>query len=86
MDIDEEWVIKIQMQKFQWHNSEWLASITQATNDDGYEESAVIYANPKGVEAAAMRGRMEEYHERDYQDSSEEEDERMFQQTLKNTL
>jgi hypothetical protein len=88
VDIDEEWVKKIQMQKFQWHNSEWLASITQATSDnaEGYEESAVIYANPKGVEAAAQRERMEEY--REYEDSSEDssEDDRMFQQTLKNTL
>jgi hypothetical protein len=85
VDIDEEWVVKIQMQKFQWHNSEWLGSITEGEAGEGYEESAVIYANRKGIEAARQRGReaSEEYH--DYADSSDE-DERMFQQTMQNSI
>lgn len=81
VDIDEEWVKKIQMQKFQWHNSEWLSSMQERHDHDGFEESAVIYANRKGVESAG-HGARDDY----YDDEDSDEEERMFQQMLKNQL
>lgn len=80
MDIDEEWVKKIQMQKFQWHNSEWLNQTHSHEDTGSYEESAVIYANRKGIEAAAARTGMDDYY-----DESEDED-LGFRQTLMNTI
>ncbi|KAJ3201946.1 Kinesin-associated protein 3 [Clydaea vesicula] len=55
IEIDESWVKKIKLQKFQWHNAEWLASMSEATSqqaieDDhpgSYEESALLYSNKK---------------------------------------
>ncbi|KAJ3293590.1 Kinesin-associated protein 3 [Borealophlyctis nickersoniae] len=51
-EIDEEWVKKIRQQKFQWHNSEWLQLITQASlhGSEGFEESATLYSTHKLID------------------------------------
>ncbi len=40
MEIDDDWVNKIKLQKFQWHNQEWLDLMAQTThgNNDQYED------------------------------------------------
>ncbi|KAJ3038924.1 Kinesin-associated protein 3, partial [Rhizophlyctis rosea] len=70
-EIDEDWVKSIRLQKFQWHNSEWLALITQASQSNGaaFEEESTLYSKHKLVgEGMRRRGGITGY-------SSEEEDE-----------
>ncbi|KAJ3186592.1 hypothetical protein HDU85_007412 [Gaertneriomyces sp. JEL0708] len=37
-ETSEEWALQIKQQKFQWHNSEWLQCMAQATEDDQEED------------------------------------------------
>ncbi|RKO93016.1 kinesin-associated protein-domain-containing protein, partial [Blyttiomyces helicus] len=63
-EIDDEWVKKIRQQKFQWHNSEWLQLIMQASSHGAnehlaYEESAVLYSSkpmPDNLAASSYSG------------------------------
>ncbi|KAJ3126935.1 Kinesin-associated protein 3 [Nowakowskiella sp. JEL0407] len=52
-EIDEEWVKKIRLQKFRWHNAEWLQIMSQQNesgqNHEGFEESTVLYAKTRMV-------------------------------------
>ena len=48
-EIDDDWEKKLRVQKFSWHNSEWLSLISSRNNDgsdvnddDAFEESQMV--------------------------------------------
>lgn len=68
-EIDEEWMTKIRHQKFHWHNSEWMASITQQPTqniqENEYEEDAVLYSNKKLMETSQQQHQLQLQRHRD---------------------
>nr|KAJ3413912.1 hypothetical protein HK105_001946 [Polyrhizophydium stewartii] len=53
-EIDEEWERKLRQQKFAWHNSEWIAIMTQVPESPGsmLEESSILYSKSRSIGAA----------------------------------
>ncbi|KAJ3039310.1 Kinesin-associated protein 3 [Rhizophlyctis rosea] len=77
-EIDEEWVKSIRLQKFQWHNSEWLALITQASqlpgNGHAFEEETTLFSKHKLVgEGMRRRGAVTGYAESEEEEETDSE-------------
>ncbi|KAI8916105.1 kinesin-associated protein-domain-containing protein [Gorgonomyces haynaldii] len=64
-EIDEDWERKLRIQKFAWHNSEWIGMITQA--------SAAPSENTYGKEDHSRSHSRQSFRERRFEDDTDDE-------------